>query len=523
MAKKSGKSESAGKSKNAESAESIALMLNQQEAKILPMVVEGKSVDEIIKATKLGEEAVKRSLEFLANKALIKLSIEESEIVDLDFNGIVYLKNSLPERRLANALAESKDLEMELDEARKLMKDELAIAIGELKALAAIAVSQDKIKLLSKEAIINQFPAEKFLASLPKPLNKLSEEEKEVLEKLKRRKQIVKIIRKKEFVYEPLPLAKDVLEALKKIKVNLIEQVTPEIIASRAWKGGKFRHYDIKSKVPAVYGGKRHFVNQAIDYAKRIWIEMGFKEMTSSLTQAAFWNFDALFTPQDHPARDMHDTFYIKDVSAKLQEKIVERVKEAHEKGVQGSKGWRYRWNEEEAKKVILRTHTTALSAHTLAALSSLAKTKLKGKYFAVGKCFRNETVDWGHLFEFNQTEGIVIDTNANFRHLLGYLKIFFQKMGFGEVKFYPSYFPYTEPSLEVYGYNKARGEWMEIGGAGIFRPEVVVPLLGKYIPVLAWGPGFDRALMEYYGIKDIRQLYQNDITMLREIKFWIK
>jgi phenylalanyl-tRNA synthetase alpha chain len=219
----------------------------------------------------------------------------------------------------------------------------------------------------------------------------------------------------------------------------------------------------------------------------------------------------------------MHDTFYIKDASARLQEKIVKRVKEAHEKGVQGSKGWRYSWNEEEAKKVILRTHTTALSAHMLAALSSLAKTELKGKYFAIGKCFRNETVDWGHLFEFNQTEGIVIDTNANFRHLLGYLKLFFQKMGFDEVKFYPSYFPYTEPSLEVYGYNKARGEWMEIGGAGIFRPEVVVPLLGKYIPVLAWGPGFDRALMEYYGIKDIRQLYQNDITMLREIKFWIK
>ena len=504
-----------------EKVEKIALSLNQQEAKILPFVVEGKSVEEIAKATNFGDEVVKRALEFLCNKGLISLNIKESEIVDLDDNGVIYLKNCLPERKLANALAETKELELDLDKAKEIMKDELAIAIGELKSYGAIVLYNNKIKLLSKEAIINQFPTEKFISELPKPLNQLDENEREILEKLRRRKQIVKIIRKKEFIYKPSSLAKEVLEFLKTKKINLIDQVTPELIISEAWKGGKFRYYDIKSKLPFIYGGKRHFVNQAIDYAKRIWIEMGFKEMTSSLTQAAFWNFDALFTPQDHPARDLHDTFYI-NLNAKLPKKIVEKVKLAHEKGIAGSKGWQYKWNEEEAKKVVLRTHTTALSAHTLASLSSLANKKnLQGKYFAIGKCFRNETIDWGHLFEFNQTEGIVIDTNANFRHLLGYLKIFFEKMGFEKIKFYPSYFPYTEPSVEIYGYNKARGEWLEIGGAGIFRPEVVVPLLNTYIPVLAWGPGFDRALMEHYGIKDIRELYENDLTKLRKMKFW--
>jgi phenylalanyl-tRNA synthetase alpha chain len=217
----------------------------------------------------------------------------------------------------------------------------------------------------------------------------------------------------------------------------------------------------------------------------------------------------------------MQDTFYIKDITGKLPDKkLVEKIKKVHEQGIDGSKGWKYNWNEEIPKKVVLRTHTTVASAHTLA---SLNKEQIPGKFFAIGKCFRNETVDWSHGFEFNQTEGIVIDKNANFRHLLGYLKEFYMKMGYEEIKFIPSYFPYTEPSVEIYAFNKEKKVWIEVGGAGIFRPEVVVPLLGEYIPILAWGPGFDSTLMDYYGIKDLRDLYDNDLTKSREMKFWMK
>jgi phenylalanyl-tRNA synthetase alpha chain len=247
---------------------------------------------------------------------------------------------------------------------------------------------------------------------------------------------------------------------------------------------------------------------------------------SSNLIQTGFWNFDALFTAQDHPVREMQDTFYIKNVQGKLptDKKIVQAVKEAHEKGIAGAKGWRYEWKEDEAQRVIMRTHTTVLSAQTLAMLGKLKTLKEKsGKFFAIGKCFRNETIDWGHSIDFNQTEGIVVDPNANFRNLFGYLTEFFKKMGYSEVKLVPSYFPYTEPSVEIYGYNSIKKVWIELGGAGIMRPEVVIPLLGEYIPVLAWGPGFDRALMEYYEIKDIRELYENDLTKLREIKFWDK
>ena len=274
--------------------------------------------------------------------------------------------------------------------------------------------------------------------------------------------------------------------------------------------------------MPRIYGGKKHFVNQSIEYAKKIWTDLGFKEMTGTLCQTSFWNFDALFTAQDHPVREMQDTFYLKEIKGRLPNKgIVKRIQKAHESGTPGSEGWQYTWKEDEAKRVVLRTHTTCLSVQTLANLN--LKKDLPAKFFAIGKCFRNETVDWSHGFEFNQTEGIVVDKNANFRHLLGYLKEFFKKMGFEKIRFTPAYFPYTEPSLEISAWHPEKKVWLELGGAGIFRPEVVIPILGENIPVLAWGPGFDRIMMDFYKIKDLRELYENDLKNLREKPIWTK
>ncbi|MBD3252744.1 phenylalanine--tRNA ligase subunit alpha, partial [Candidatus Pacearchaeota archaeon] len=222
---------------------------------------------------------------------------------------------------------------------------------------------------------------------------------------------------------------------------------------------------------------------------------------------------------QDHPVREMQDTFFIKNKKAKLPDKkIINEVKKAHEGEIKGSKGWGGKWSEKIASENLLRTHTTVLSAQTLAGLK---KEDLPAKFFAIGKNFRNETVDWSHGFEFYQTEGIVIDENANLCQLLGYLKEFAKKMGYNKVRFRPHHFPYTEPSLEGDVWNEKRGEWMEVFAAGIFRPEVTEPLLGKPIPVLAWGPGFDRMLMNIYKINDMRELYKNDLNKLRTINFW--
>jgi len=217
----------------------------------------------------------------------------------------------------------------------------------------------------------------------------------------------------------------------------------------------------------------------------------------------------------------MQDTFFIKKIHGSLPEKkILDAVKKAHESGLDSSKGWRYKWEENDARRIVLRTHTTALSAKKL---SELKEDEIPGKYFAIGKCFRNETVDWSHGFEFNQSEGIVIDPDANFRHLLGYLKEFYRKMGFEKIRITPAYFPYTEPSLEIHAFHPEKKNWLELGGAGIFRPEVTIPLLGKPCTVLAWGPGFDRLMMEAHKIKDLRELYKNDLKRLREKKAVIK
>jgi phenylalanyl-tRNA synthetase alpha chain len=217
----------------------------------------------------------------------------------------------------------------------------------------------------------------------------------------------------------------------------------------------------------------------------------------------------------------MQDTFFIKGISGKLPDKeIVSKVKKAHESGIEGSKGWKYSWSEEEAKKVILRTHTTCLSARTIA---SIKKENLPAKFFSIGKVFRNETLDWSHLFDFYQTEGIVIDKNVNFVQLLGYLKEFYKKMGFEKIRFRPSYFPYTEPSVEIEIFHPGKQKWLELGGAGIFRPEATESLIGKDYKIIAWGQGFERIIIDYYKINDLREMYSNDIKKLRESKNWMK
>jgi len=497
--------------------------LNPDERTILPYLKLG-SLKKISEKSGLDETKIMRALQFLSNKQIVKLKTEEGKIADLGDNGVVYLKNGLPERRLLNLLAEKNIINLEdAKKESRLSENEFKAALGALKNKAMISLEKGKIKLEArKEEIIKKSFEEQLIENLPLNLEDLKPEQKLAFDNLKSRKDIVRLENKKEVEIELTKLGEEITkEDLSKLK-DMIETLTPEMLRDETWKNKKLRRYDITSNVPAISGGKRHFVNQAKDYARKIWTELGFKEMSSTLTQTGFWNFDALFTAQDHPVREIQDTFYIKAGKGKLPDKrIVESIKKAHEQGIGGSKGWQYKWSEDEAARIILRTHTTALSAHTLSSLKDL-KNKT-GKFFAIGKCFRNETLDWSHGFEFNQTEGIVVDKQANFRHLLGYLKEFFKKMGFENIRFVPAYFPYTEPSVEIHFWNKEKKVWLELGGAGIFRPEVVIPLLGEYIPVLAWGPGFDRIIMDYYDIKDLRDMYKNDLNQLRKMRFWVK
>jgi phenylalanyl-tRNA synthetase alpha chain len=498
-----------------ENKEAILESLSLNERKILPLLDE-KSIEKIAKKAELDEVAVLRALEFLSNKNILKLDINQNKILDLGVNGVLYRQKGLPERRLASLISEKQSLTLE--EAKKhseLSDNEFQASLGALKKKALVNVVQGKIEFIgTKEEISNKSLEEQFLEILPIELEKLTPEQKYSLEQLKNRKNIVEIVSKNEVKFSLTKFGEEIKSSNLKDN-NYLETLTPEMLSNGSWKGKKFRRYDMSSPVPKISGGKRHFVNKSIEYGKKIWTELGFKEMVSPKADSSFWIFDALFTAQDHPVREMQDTFFIKKIKTKLPDKkLIESIKQAHEKGVGGSKGWQYKWDEETSKNLALRAHTTGASARTLA---NLKKEDLPAKFFALGKVFRNETVDWKHGFEFYQTEGIVVDENANFRNLLGYLREFYKKMGFEKIKFVPSFFPYTEPSVEIQVWHNERKEWLEFGGAGIFRPEVTIPLLGKPIPVLAWGQGFDRIIMEANKIKDLRELYSNNIKKLRE------
>lgn len=496
------------------SIEKIGEKLSPLERKVIPHL--NLSLKEIKEKTGLDSTSLLRALKFLENKNILKIKTEKKKIIDLGTNGIYYKKNHLPERNLQTLL--EKHNRLPIDEAKKQSKlsdNEFKVSLGMLKNKGRIEIKNGKIILsASRDILARKTPEEFFLELLPIEEPALDEEQKHTLSVLQKRKEIIETHEKTITSFTLTELGKQI--AGKELKLELLEEVTPEII--KTWKKNKkFREYDIQAKVPKLYGGKRHFVNRSIQKGKRIWLDLGFKEMTGTLTQSSFWNFDALFTAQDHPVRDLQDTFFIKDVEGELPDKtLVKKVKQAHEQGVAGSKGWDYSWDEDEAKKVVLRTHTTCLSAQTL---SKLKQGELPAKFFAIGRNFRNETVDWSHGFEFNQTEGIVVDKNATLRHLIGYLKEFAKKMGFEKIRFQPAYFPYTEPSLEGAVWVEEKQQWVEVIAAGIFRPEVTEPLLGKPIPVLAWGPGFDRLMMLAHGIKDLRKVYENDIKDLREMK----
>ena len=293
-----------------------------------------------------------------------------------------------------------------------------------------------------------------------------------------------------------------------------VNELTPELLKDGAWRNVSFRPYDLELESYEPPVGKTHPFGRVLAQTRRVFFEMGFSEVTSPSVESAFWDFDALFQPQDHPAREMQDTFYVaRPARAKLPDpELVARVKATHEDGWQtGSSGWRIPWEEDRASKVVLRTHTTAATVRALAADPNPPR-----KVFCVGRVYRRETIDYKHLPVFHQVDGIIIDEQGSFAALLGTLEAFYRKMGFGRFEFRPAFFPYTEPSVEVFVWHEGRKDWVEMGGAGVFRPEVTEPL-GCKVPVLAWGLGLERLAMFRYDLSDIRQTCLSDVDWLKE------
>lgn len=286
--------------------------------------------------------------------------------------------------------------------------------------------------------------------------------------------------------------------------------LTTEMIRNGSWETLEFKDYDFQTKGDMPTIGCLHPLQKVRFQFRQILLEMGFEEMpTFRFVESSFWNFDALFQPQQHPARDAHDTFFVKSPKETLSIPMdyCEKVKKVHESGGYGSIGYRYDWKLDETKKNILRTHTTAISSQML---YKLAQGEFKPKrYFSIDRVFRNESLDATHLAEFHQVEGLIADRGLTLGDLIGVIKTFFHKIGIDQVQFKPAYNPYTEPSMEIFGFSKQLNKWMEIGNSGMFRPEMLRPMgLPEDVRVIAWGLGLERPTMIKYGIRNIRDLF---------------
>ena len=500
--------------------------LNNIERKVLPFVDSDSEFQFIVKSSNLSEVEVMRGLQWLQNKNVLSISESVVEIVDLDINGVKYLDEGLPEKRLLKVLHRLREATLENIKNQGLSSEEVGVSIGTLKKKAAIeldAASNNNLNTVIRitsqgDALVNKESLEeKFLKKrFPIEISSLAPEERFAFEELRKRKKLIKTSLKKNRSYSLTEFGMQVKTLFKSSAKDLLDNVTSDMLLTGTWKHKTFRRYDIKSKVPNITGGRKQHYKWFLDEVREKLLSLGFSEMSGPIVESDFWDMDALFMPQSHSARDIHAGYYIKEPTqsngADIPKKILERVKEAHEKGVLGSKGWGYEFSFEQTKKLLLRTQTTACSARTLAS----PNLKIPGKYFAIANNFRPDVVDAKHSCDFLQTEGIVIEEGLNLRHLFGLLEMFAREVaGAEDIKITPGYFPFTEPSCELFIKHPKLG-WIELGGAGMFRPELVEPLVGRYVPVIAWGLGIPRVAMQKYKINDIRDLNSQDLDYLR-------
>ncbi len=448
------------------------------EREILELVSKKKRMDfdSLAKQSGLHPDTVRRAVESLKGDGFVEVKTEEHSIAEATDELESYVKKGFPELAVFKKAVEGKKIS-DLNDAEK------GIGLIWAKKKGFVGIEQGKLVAL-KKAVDAEKDKKLMLEAYEQIKTTGNAADKVVLDQFFQRRLVQR----------------------KTVKMAFAEYT------GKPLKEIKEEEFNINIEGKDAMLGKRHLLTKMSDRIREIMAELGFEEMEGSIVESAFWNFDALFAPQDHPARELADTFYLEGKS-KLPEdkKLIDRVKEAHENG------WKYSWSRDEAEKTVLRTHTTCLSARYLAAM----KDKKPKKYFAVGRVFRNEATDYSHLAEFNQVEGIIAWEGATFRDLLGVLKEIYRKLGFEKIRFRPSYFPYTEPSLEVEVYFEEKKQWLELGGAGIFRPEVSIPLAGVY-PVLAWGLSLERPLMILLDMKDIRDFYKNDLKFLKSARLRI-
>lgn len=421
----------------------------------------------------LSIDQVRRGAEWLRHKGLVTIQQTEKQTVRLGKNGVRAAKIGMPERRLLDMISGKSQ---SIETLKSKLGSDFGPAMGIARQNGWITVGQR----IAASKIPGEVPAEKTLRDIasgtdPGKLDKLA------LKHLASRPDYV------------------VLEIKKEGIVSLTDaaiEIKPEEMSSEM---------DVEADVPRAYPARRHPLKDVIDEVREAFVTLGFAEIVGEMAQSSFWNFDALFTPQDHPAREMQDTFFLDMQAGSMAlDSTVQNVAKSHQNI------WNYKWSRSASEKMVLRTHTTCVTIKHLADARPDEE-----RIFSLGRVFRNEKVSYKHLVEFHQIEGVVTGRNATLRDLMGIQREFYKMIGLGKIKFWPTFFPYTEPSLQSMVYSEELGRWIELFGMGIFRPQVTLPL-GISRPVLAWGGGIERIAMLKYGMDDVREFYGNQMGWLR-------
>jgi phenylalanyl-tRNA synthetase alpha chain len=267
----------------------------------------------------------------------------------------------------------------------------------------------------------------------------------------------------------------------KEKKQFLLNQIASQAI-------NKQKHFDVTAYKLNTLPAHTHIYTQVIEQLSNIFISMGYEVADGPEVETDYYNFEALNIPSDHPARDMHDTFWL------------------------------------NVPNMLLRTHTSSIQIHYM------ETRPLPMAIFAPGRCYRNEATDASHEFMFTQGEGLVIDKNISVANLLAsaqtFLQEFFEKKGL-KIRLRPGYFPFVEPGIEIDAsclFCSGSGcppckktGWIELLGSGLVHPNVLkcTGIDPEIYSGFAFGFGIERLAMIKYGITDIRLFHSSKISFL--------
>ncbi len=502
--------------------------LHPLEVKLLRHVKKGEKIDNQRIIAELGYKVgqCNQAFSWLSQKGLLKETERVRKVVyELTDYGRKIKSEGLIAERIFTFLGKNGAHALpEIASALGLDKSDVGSAFGALSSKKAVFLNAERKAERISDELPEDIKAQRSL--LEKAEEKggeldgaiLSTDEIKTISQMAKKRgaslSFFKISERENVTYELTELGGEAKKELEKANITGEEfsSLTPEMLKSGSWKSGTFRPYGVDGPTSRLIPGRRNAYASYLEWVKNKLISLGFEEFDGPLVENEFWNGDALFMPQFHSARDIHDVYYVKEPrhAKEIEEPWLGNVAKTHENGWNtGSRGWGYAFDHEFTRRQVLRSQGTVLSAH------QLTKAKIPGKYFGIVRCFRYDQVDATHGADFYQTEGIVLGEDVNLRNLLGLLKMFAEEIaGAEEVKYVTGYFPFTEPSIEVHIKHPVLG-WFELGGSGIFRPEVT-KALGIDVPVLAWGLGIDRMALMHLGLNDLRDLFTADIEAVR-------